>query len=94
MPAQGTPQQLGAALGTEDMSKTLTLANIRSSLIRQEDTIIFQLIERAQFARNQPVYVSEGVPVPGGSRVAAWESSSGPRGDRGDWGHHHFKVGQ
>jgi hypothetical protein len=49
----------------EDMSKTLSLANIRSSLIRQEDTIIFQLIERAQFARNTPVYVSEGVPVPG-----------------------------
>ncbi|KIZ03964.1 hypothetical protein MNEG_3998 [Monoraphidium neglectum] len=52
----------------EDMSKTLSLANIRSSLIRQEDTIIFQLIERAQFARNTPVYVSEGVPVPGYDR--------------------------
>jgi hypothetical protein len=50
------------------MSQTLTLSNIRSSLIRQEDTIIFQLIERAQYARNSPVYVSEGVPVPGGPR--------------------------
>ena len=54
-----------AAAGSEDMSQTLTLANIRSSLIRQEDTIIFQLIERAQYARNAPVYASEGVPVPG-----------------------------
>lgn len=55
------------------MSQTLTLANIRSSLIRQEDTIIFQLIERAQYARNAPVYEAEGVPVPGA------------RGDRPQW---------
>ena len=48
------------------MSDTLSLQNIRSSLIRQEDTIIFSLIERAQFARNQPVYVStDAIEVPG-----------------------------
>lgn len=46
------------------MSNTLTLDNVRTSLIRQEDTIIFSLIERAQFARNAPVYVPGGVPVP------------------------------
>jgi hypothetical protein len=55
------------------MSQTLTLANIRSSLIRQEDTIIFQLIERAQYGRNAPVYVSEGVPVPGRSTARSGE---------------------
>eukprot|EP00877_Chromochloris_zofingiensis_P008892 jgi/Chrzof1/4256/Cz14g05060.t1 len=48
-----------------DMSTTLQLANVRSALIRQEDTIIFNLIERAQFARNQAVYVSDAIPVPG-----------------------------
>ena len=48
------------------MSDTLSLQNIRSSLIRQEDTIIFSLIERAQFARNDPVYVStDAIEVPG-----------------------------
>ena len=52
-------------MATIDMSDSLSLANIRSALIRQEDTIIFGLIERAQFARNDAVYVSEGVPVPG-----------------------------
>lgn len=29
-----------------------------------EDTIIFSLIERAQFARNEAVYEQGGVPVP------------------------------
>ena len=39
-----------------DRSSALSLANIRGSLIRQEDTIIFSLIERAQFSVNAPVY--------------------------------------
>jgi hypothetical protein len=47
-----------------DSSGALTLKSVRSSLIRQEDTIIFNIIERAQFARNDAVYTSEGVPVP------------------------------
>ena len=38
------------------MDDVLSLANIRESLIRQEDTIIFSLIERAQFAVNSAVY--------------------------------------
>lgn len=49
-----------------DMSTSVTLDNIRSALIRQEDTIIFNLIERAQFASNPLVYASGGIPVPGG----------------------------
>ncbi|EIE23707.1 chorismate mutase [Coccomyxa subellipsoidea C-169] len=48
-----------------DYSLALSLDNIRQSLIRQEDTIIFGLIERAQFAANRPVYESGAMPVPG-----------------------------
>ncbi|XP_019179159.1 PREDICTED: chorismate mutase 2-like isoform X2 [Ipomoea nil] len=33
-----------------------TLASIRRSLIRQEDTIVFGLIERAQYPTNSPLY--------------------------------------
>jgi len=44
------------------MDDVLSLANIRESLIRQEDTIIFSLIERAQFAVNSDVYKPGGVP--------------------------------
>ncbi len=35
---------------------SLELQHIRETLIRQEDTIIFALIERAQYARNAPCY--------------------------------------
>ncbi|RIB09189.1 chorismate mutase [Gigaspora rosea] len=38
--------------GTEDIS----LGKLRDTLIRLEDTIIFALIERAQFSYNEPVY--------------------------------------
>jgi len=48
-----------------DLSSALSLANIRQTLIRLEDTIIFSLIERAQFARNEPVYQPDAIPVPG-----------------------------
>lgn len=48
-----------------DYSAALSLDNIRQSLIRQEDTIIFSLIERAQFATNEPVYQSGAIAVPG-----------------------------
>ena len=48
-----------------DYSTALSLDNIRQSLIRQEDTIIFSLIERAQFATNEPVYQSGAIAVPG-----------------------------
>ena len=33
-----------------------SLASVRQSLIRQEETIIFALIERAQFRRNDAIY--------------------------------------
>ena len=43
------------------MDIQLHLANIRNVLIRLEETIIFGLIERAQFARNLVIYKQGGV---------------------------------
>ena len=48
----------------EDKSDRLSLDNVRASLIRQEDSIIFGLIERAQYKLNEPVYAPGGVDVP------------------------------
>ena len=39
-----------------DQSETLTLPFIRHSLIRQEDSIIFSLLERAQYCYNADTY--------------------------------------
>ena len=44
------------ATGSESAPRPLELANIRRSLILMEDTIIFSLIERSQYALNAPVY--------------------------------------
>ena len=55
-PSPATAAAAASALGLVDESGALSLANVRASLIRQEDTIIFSLIERAQFARNGNVY--------------------------------------
>ena len=55
----------------------LSLDYIRSTLIRQEETIIFALIERSQFRQNDICYVPGGVPglgVPPGSNVDEDES--------------------
>ncbi|KAK7307076.1 hypothetical protein VNO77_39818 [Canavalia gladiata] len=43
-----------------DESKSLTLDSIRHSLIRQEDSIIFSLLERAQYAYNVDTYEDDG----------------------------------
>ena len=43
------------------MNEQLLLENIRSVLIRQEETIIFALLERAQFAVNACIYVPGAV---------------------------------
>ena len=40
----------------------LSLDSIRSTLIRQEETIIFALIERAQFRQNKICYIPDGFP--------------------------------
>lgn len=43
----------------------LTLEAVRDSLIRQEDTIIFNLIERAKFPLNSPTYDQSYASIPG-----------------------------
>lgn len=58
----------------------LSLDYIRSTLIRQEETIIFALIERAQFRQNDIVYKVGGVPglgVPPGSSGGSPQQSDG-----------------
>ena len=62
--AAGAAVTAGAATESVDLSSQLQLDNIRETLIRQEDTIIFSIIERAQFAANAPVYQPDAVPVP------------------------------
>lgn len=61
----GAPATRAAAAAEADLSSALSLANIRQTLIRLEDTIIFSLIERAQFARNDAVYQPGAIEVPG-----------------------------
>ena len=73
------PLRLAAVDGdaTEENVKTvdiLSLESIRSTLIRQEETIIFAFIERNQFRRNTIVYKKEGfgsLGAPVGSTVPA-----------------------
>ena len=50
----------------------LSLDRIRSTLIRLEDTIIFSLIERAQFAHNPKIYERGGI---GELRTAGFDGS-------------------
>jgi chorismate mutase len=47
------------------MREELKLETIRSNLIRQEETIIFALIERAQFGKNLIIYKPKGIAIPG-----------------------------
>ncbi|GME90922.1 unnamed protein product [Ambrosiozyma monospora] len=42
----------------------LNLANIRESLVRMEDTIIFNFIERSQFYSSPSVYEENKFPIP------------------------------
>jgi len=49
---------------SRDESDRLSLDNVRASLIRQEDSVIFGLIERAQYKRNASVYEPGAVEVP------------------------------
>ena len=58
------PSPTSASMLIPDLSDRLTLDNIRTALIRQEDTIIFSLIERSQFRRNDEIYQAGSVSVP------------------------------
>ena len=59
-----TPSSVSQSMAIDDecvkTSEILSLESIRSTLIRQEETIIFALIERAQFRRNDIVYQKGG----------------------------------
>jgi len=83
-PSPPSPATAAAAtaLGLVDESGALSLANVRASLIRQEDTIVFSLIERAQFARNGNVYergLLPGLPpIPKAAAERVGESSNSP----------------
>ena len=46
------------------MQQQLNIENLRCSLIRQEETIIFALIERAQFRQNLIIYKENGISIP------------------------------
>jgi chorismate mutase len=89
-PTSSTSTSLSATLNGESSStvtdemdniKTkdlLSLQSIRNSLIRQEETIIFALIERAQYRRNSIVYENGGfgdLGIPTGSTPIEGEDS-------------------
>lgn len=61
-----------------DQSESLTLESIRHSLIRQEDSIILVLLERAQYCYNADTYDQNVFPMDGfnGSLVEfmVWET--------------------
>mmetsp|Transcript_18531 Transcript_18531/g.38861 ORF Transcript_18531/g.38861 Transcript_18531/m.38861 type:complete len:355 (+) Transcript_18531:3-1067(+) len=44
---------------------TLKLDDLRERLIRQEETIIFALVERSQFRTNDVIYTPGKIPIPG-----------------------------
>lgn len=48
-----------------DESESLTLDGIRHSLIRQEDSIIFSLLERSQYCYNADTYNPDAFPLDG-----------------------------
>ena len=56
---------MDAAIDLSDPSKALSLPHIRSQLIRLEDTVIFHLIERAQFPLNANIYQPGEIVIPG-----------------------------
>ncbi|RAL52651.1 hypothetical protein DM860_007419 [Cuscuta australis] len=52
-----------------------TLESVRKSLVRQEDTIVFCLIERAKFPTNSPLYDEQSSSSSPASRVPMWPGS-------------------
>ena len=58
--------------GSTDVSnlEVFNLDSVRSTLIRQEETIIFALIERAQYRRNKKIYDSHNSHLTNANNVA------------------------
>jgi hypothetical protein len=80
--AETTTHNASASENDENITtrEILSLDYIRSTLIRQEETIIFALIERAQYRQNEVVYKVGGIP---GLGVPPGSSSSGSTGING-----------
>jgi chorismate mutase len=55
---------MDSAIDLSNPQKALSLAHIRYQLIRLEDTVIFHLIERAQFPLNATIYQPGAIPIP------------------------------
>jgi chorismate mutase len=61
-------REISGRSATMDFMKpdtVLNLNNIRASLVRMEETIVFNLIERAQFYSTCSVYKPDGIKIPG-----------------------------
>lgn len=56
---------MDSAIDLSNPSTALSLPHIRYQLIRLEDTVLFSLIERAQFPLNSNIYVPGAIPIPG-----------------------------
>ncbi|KAK3066970.1 chorismate mutase aro7 [Teratosphaeriaceae sp. CCFEE 6253] len=54
---------MDAAIDLSDPGRALSLPHIRYQLIRLEDTVLFHLIERAQFPLNPTIYVPGAIPI-------------------------------
>lgn len=55
------------AIDLSDASTALSLPHIRYQLIRLEDTVLFHIIERAQFPLNGTIYQPGAIAIPGSS---------------------------
>lgn len=70
---------------------TLSLESARESLIRQEDTIVFSLIERTQYPFNAPAY--DAIPCLGGSLAEVLVKETEVLHAKVKY-HHHLTVSQ
>jgi len=66
-----------------DVEKALDLQNIRSTLMRMEDSIVFSLVERAQYKRNGAVYSPDCDQL--GTYRLHQLKAAGSTGCLGDW---------
>lgn len=55
---------MDSAIDLSNPEKALSLPHIRYQLIRLEDTVLFHLIERAQFPLNNAIYTPGSIPIP------------------------------
>ena len=56
---------MDSAVDLSDATKALSLPHIRYQLIRLEDSVLFYIIERAQFPLNATIYKPGAIPIPG-----------------------------